>query len=80
MPLAINRAVATSRRVLGTSAKPRSRSFRTRRRASRAPPRGPIDATLVRYDLSLALGGGEVELEGDEPLPRARLEVLETCW
>src|SRR5215207_4320859 len=34
-------------------------------------------AALVHHDLHLARGGREVELDRDEALPRARLEVLE---
>ena len=78
MPLATSRAVATSSRVLGTSARPRSRSCR-RRLASltSAIAVSRVDAALVRDDVGFQLRRRKVELQRDESLPRARLQVLE---
>ena len=71
-PLAISRAAATSRRVLGTSARPRSRSCGGGPRAPRARSRWRGRRRPRGRRCDLELGRREVELERDEALPRAR--------
>ena len=76
------RSGAPRRRAAACSAPPASpRSRSCAQPAGRAPPArraiGVVDAAFVLDDRGLALGRRKVEVERDEALPRARLEVLQ---